>query len=738
LVGCGDKATDDCVEQTWYTDADGDGFGADEGPVQACEDPGGVSAQGGDCDDSSPEVHPAASEICNGIDDDCDGALDDDDASLDTSTTTTWYVDEDGDGYGVDSEVSSGCTQPPSTADNTDDCDDSRAEVNPAATEICDDDRTDEDCSGLADDEDPGLDTSTATAWYPDADGDGYETTTPDLACLEPGEGTTSEVGTDCDDADPDVHPDATEICNGVDDDCDGDLDDDDPSLDTSTTTTWYVDEDGDGYGVEGEASSGCSPPASTADNTDDCDDADDSIYLGAQETCEDGIDSNCDGRDTDCGVVPVSEVDGIIERGSFGTWTGSRLRLLGDLDGDGQRDLLVKGGSRTYIFQGLTTATASTDESDLNVHNFYTPAGEGDADGDGYADILGVARAGGAYTGAMCLQVSPVTSGASCTSSMLAYGTSIVPLGGEPQFLPDYDQDGMDEVLLPGMADSWFISNEELYVFTYSAFITHAGTETPDEHASFHIYADVAADTMRLGRDTAVGGDVDADGWDDLLVAGSWDDLKRGGRGQVFLLSGPITASVDVSVNGGGRASIVGETEGDLYGSDVCLGGDFDDDGYDDVAVGARLNSEGATKAGAVYLHLGPLSGELDADEAELIVYGEVKSEAIGANLECRADVDGDDAHDLLIGAQNADGDAPGSGVVYLFTEISGGTFTPTDADGTMLGGAPGEEAGMMCVTPDLDDDGLDDILVGAQWYDGDSADQGRVFIVLGESWEL
>ena len=107
-----------------------------------------------------------------------------------------------------------------------DDADDS---VHPAATEVCDDGLTDEDCDGDIDDNDSSVDTSTAGAWYEDADLDGYGDSagTPVLACADPSGATTTYVddATDCDDADADVNPGATEIygdgddqsCTGVD-----------------------------------------------------------------------------------------------------------------------------------------------------------------------------------------------------------------------------------------------------------------------------------------------------------------------------------------------------------------------------------------------------------------------------------------------------------------------------------------------------------------------------------------
>jgi hypothetical protein len=112
---------------TWYPDADGDGFGADAGSVEACSPPSGYVAAGGDCDDADATVSPAEPEVCDAadVDEDCDGAADDDDASV--SDADAWYADDDGDGYGGGSPVVS-CDPVPGASPVGGDCDDADPE----------------------------------------------------------------------------------------------------------------------------------------------------------------------------------------------------------------------------------------------------------------------------------------------------------------------------------------------------------------------------------------------------------------------------------------------------------------------------------------------------------------------------------------------------------------------------------------------------------------------------------
>jgi hypothetical protein len=114
----------------------------------------------------------------------------------------------------------------------------------------------------------------------------------------------------DCDDGDPTTFPGAPEVCDEVDNDCDGDIDD-------GAGLIYYLDEDGDGYGAEPLQT--CDPPAEYADNGADCDDDDSTAYPGAPEV-SDGVDNDCDGSVDEDGGDPVTTIDL--------SWSGSGLRV--------------------------------------------------------------------------------------------------------------------------------------------------------------------------------------------------------------------------------------------------------------------------------------------------------------------------------------------------------------------------------------------------------------------------
>jgi len=284
---------------TWYADVDGDGYGDPSSPTLACEQPENHVMDATDCDDSASSVHPGATETCDGSDEDCDGLVDDDDP--DVTGTTTWYIDYDGDGFGAVTFTADTCEAPSGYVSNDLDCDDAHAEASPLGSEVCDD--LDNDCDGDVDD-----DASDAETWYPDSDGDGYgDPDTSETACDAPS-GWLDDAS-DCDDTDAAVNPDASEVCNGVDDDCNGWTDADDPGV--TDASAYYLDYDGDGHGSAAVSTTACSPPSGYVENTDDCDDLDADVSPDGTEVCN-GTDDDCDGdTDEDATDAPTWYGDG-------------------------------------------------------------------------------------------------------------------------------------------------------------------------------------------------------------------------------------------------------------------------------------------------------------------------------------------------------------------------------------------------------------------------------------------
>jgi hypothetical protein len=196
----------DALCGSWYPDADGDGYGIGD-PITTCDPTPDMVIEGGDCAPYNAYIHPGAWEECNGLDDDCDG-------QLGFSEIYVWS-DDDGDGYGGGSTI--GICEwnvEDHHVGNGDDCDDSDPTVRPNADDVCN--GVDDDCSGAIDDNPFFM-----TAWYLDGDGDSYGAGPAMAISCESPAGMTSN-NSDCNDSRGDAYPGATEVCDGVDLDCDG------------------------------------------------------------------------------------------------------------------------------------------------------------------------------------------------------------------------------------------------------------------------------------------------------------------------------------------------------------------------------------------------------------------------------------------------------------------------------------------------------------------------------------
>lgn len=227
--------------QTYYADADGDGFGDLATSQTACTTPAGYVLDNTDCNDANDEEFPGA----------------------------VWYADTDGDGLGDAGSSQISCLQPVNYVSNDTDCDDNNNQV------------------GLP------------TVYFVDADGDGYGDAT-DLGT----ESCTAIAGSvtnadDCDDTDDQVNPGMAEVCDGFDNNCDGQIDE------GFTMATYYEDADNDGFGNPNASVQDCTQPTGyVVDNT-DCNDASNAVYPGAPDQTGNGIDENCDGVD---GVLGIDE----------------------------------------------------------------------------------------------------------------------------------------------------------------------------------------------------------------------------------------------------------------------------------------------------------------------------------------------------------------------------------------------------------------------------------------------
>ena len=614
LVACTTGGDTGVVTQA--EDRDGDGF-----PVVD------------DCDDLDPRASPAASESCNGRDDDCDGLVDEGTPP----DAATWYTDADGDGYGSD-EVRA-CDAPPGTSWLGDDCDDADPEVSPGADELCGGD--DEDCDGEIDE----AGASDATTWYVDSDGDGHGVASASWRQCEQPAGTSADAE-DCDDTEASVYVDAPELCNdGLDNDCDG-L----PSpclegeLSVSEADAWLV---GTTAGEElGSALAG----GGDLDG-----DGLPELVVGAPHA-QSGAGA--------AGVFPASTLGELRTDDALAVLTassgqvGKHVGWLGDRDGDGLSDLWISapsgasGYGRVYLVSAeeALDSIALGDAADLLVGPgevvFADVVAAADADGDGEVDLMVAApedEIGVWYVrGPVAGQVAVAEVGVGIRGEDgESFGTGL-------SFV-DVDGDGMSE-----------LAASAIWADVVRIFDRPDEALGPDDA--------LATITGELGAETGkalVAVDLDLDGYEELLIGAPGTD---DGRGAVHVLAGPVAVG-DVAE---AAAVLVGADELDDAGFSLAADGDVDADGYPDVLVGGPRVGHGG--GGGAWLVTERPEGTVDLADATAYLAGEDERGQAGSAVAFTGDPDRDSYDDVMLAGRAVDGeDGDDVGAVWLF--LSGAT---------------------------------------------------------------
>jgi hypothetical protein len=581
-------------------------------------------------------------------------------------------------------------------------------------------------CGGAGD---SALDDSAAGAWE-DHDGDGYVD------------------GPDCDDDDPSSYPGGTEYCDGADNDCDGVVDD--GALDTQS---WYADADGDGYGNPLEHQFSCRQPSGYVGDARDCDDGDDSVHPDADDVGN-GIDDDCDGTvdeggsgsgggaEVSYGELDLSTAADWWTGGSSGSGAGTALAGGHDITGDGTADLLLGApgantGGEFYFLRGedLTLATGqSLDTASYSGGIGWSSPTAGDRMGASLAMLRDVEGDG---TPDFAVGSPGVDDNAEDTGTVILWFSSIDAYyhvntsasGAELGAVADgrdTDNDGLSDILVgaPGMSSSQTEQGfAELLLGSRSQMVTVGA------------YWLGSSPYDKLGSSLGSAGDLDGDGFDELVIAGTGYPAG-GSSGSAWVVMGTRSwpgGQMDIADS---DHQLMGTSSGDLAGSALAGGEDFDGDGYDDLVVAAPGASGGA---GTTYLWKGESNwGDwgrfCSLEGAQLRLTGDRRGDAAGSSVALLDDFDGDGVADLAVGAPAHGSGAQGT--VYLMLGDSGwsGTHSLNEADISWHGEAPGDALGSAVANAgDVDGDGRSDLLVGAPAADHAGTNAGAVHLFLG-----
>ena len=245
-------------------------------------------------------------------------------------------------------------------------------------------------------------------------------------------------------------------------------------------------------------------------------------------------------------------------------------------------------------------------------------------------------------------------------------------------------------------------------------------------------------------GDRVAMVGDVNADGYDDFLIAAYGGRVGDNPAGAAYLFLGRFAADWGAGFNISlADAAFGGEAAADYIGRDVSVAGDVNGDGYDDFLIGAYLfDPPGLINAGKVYLVLGRSAADwglaFNLADADASFIGEASYDYAASTLSGAGDVNGDGYDDFLIGAYGNDDAGPDAGKAYLVLGRPGADWgndiSLGDADATFLGESSHHWAGYSVAgAGDTNEDGYDDLLIGAFFNDDSAVNAGKAYLVLG-----
>jgi hypothetical protein len=663
-----------------YTDADGDGYGDETATAVAyCDLPSGVVTDNTDCDDTAVGTNPGAAEICDSanVSEDCDSGADDNDPDG-TPATTLYYTDSDADGEGSDTATGVAYCDPPSgvVADNSD-CDDADNTINTSATEVCDGADVDEDCDGGADDSDPeGTPSSGTTDGYPDVDADTYgdSSATATAYCDLPSTSVTDN--TDCSDGDDSTYPGATEVCDdGVVNDCNGTTGSARAScalsgtVSASTANSKFTGEQADDYAGSNVSYVG-----------DINNDGNDDLLIGAQSADAAGTNSGAAYviYGPVSSNFSLSSADVQITGEAAGDHFGDPVSEAGDMNNDGFDDFLVtayfENGARgsTYLFYGpLSSGTLSASAADAKVSGVSASDysgmgmdGAGDVDNDGNSDVLigsSYSAPNGSFSGTAYLFNGPISGSLSVSSADATItGDAGDMVGHSVAGAGDTNGDGFADILIGAIKDDDGGTDggaAHLFLGPVSGSLSASSSDV--KHT-----AEAGGD--RAGQRTAGAGDVNNDGYADYLIGATMESTIGVRSGAAYLIYGSVSASS--AALSAADAKFTGEAAGDYAGHDVASALDIDGDGNDDILIGSEEVDSTSTDSGSAYLFYGPVSGTVSLSTADFIITGENSGDYAGGELAGVGDIDGDGNNDLLITAVANDDAFSNAGAAYLF----------------------------------------------------------------------
>lgn len=429
-------------------------------------------------------------------------------------------------------------------------------------------------------------------------------------------------------------------------------------------------------------------------------------------------------------------EPDWIAESNQPNAYFGISVASAGDVNNDGYDDVVIgailydngqTNEGRAYVYHGGAAGLSMNpcwivESNQANANFGAAVASAGDVNGDGYDDVIigahcfdnGEINEGRAYLyhgSALGLCPAPAWT-AESNKSGARFGASVASAG-------DVNNDGYDDLIIGAN----FLENGQYH--EGGAYVYHGGTAGLSASADWFVEGDWIQ--ARLGTSVASAGDVNNDGYDDIIIGAPGFVFGQIEEGRAFVYHG---SAAGLSLT----PDWITESDCDSanYGTSVASAGDVNNDGYSDVIIGAPGFNNDQGNVGRVYVYYGGASG-LSAS-ADWTIESDQTDAHFGISVASAGDVNNDGYSDVIIGADRYDNGAENEGRAHICCSRSNGL--PAFIDWTAEANQAGALFGSSVATAgDVNNDGYDDVIIGAYAYDNIQVNEGRAYAFHGRS---